>query len=61
MICHRCKEQIAVGEACITEPLEWGKYHYYHTGCRQQQEPRREPITRQDARRMLGPYPNERR
>lgn len=62
MICHKCKEPIGTGEACITEPLEWGKYHYYHPGCHcTRQELRQEPITREQARRMLGPYPNERR
>ena len=61
MICFKCKEPIAQGDACITEPLEWGRYHYYHPECHHTEQQHHVPITRAEARRMLGPYPNERR
>lgn len=33
MLCHECKEQIEVGEACQTEYHIGTHMHYFHTGC----------------------------
>lgn len=61
MICHKCKDPIEQGDACIAEPLEFGRYHYYHPGCHTDPplQATRQPLTREEARRMLGPYPPE--
>lgn len=63
MICHKCKDPIEQGDACIAEPMEWGKYRYFHPSCHVSPpvEPRTQPLTREEVRRMLGPYPTERR
>lgn len=33
MLCHQCKEQIEVGEACKTEYLPGLHQRYFHPGC----------------------------
>ena len=34
MICHRCKENIEVGEVCITERINGSEhYWYFHLEC----------------------------
>lgn len=34
MICHKCKELIEPGEACIPEAINGSNhYHYFHAGC----------------------------
>lgn len=59
MLCHKCGENIEQGDACIAEPLEFGRYHYFHPGCHTEKpvQPRPRPLTRDEVRRMLGPYP----
>ena len=48
MICKKCKEMIATGEACHVVPAQQGStYHaFYHLGCyiqiRQEQQERQE-------------------
>ncbi len=32
MLCKQCREQIEVGEACVTEGVN-GHVRYYHVGC----------------------------
>lgn len=33
MLCHECKEQIELGEACRKEYFVGTHAHYFHTGC----------------------------
>lgn len=34
MICHKCKEAIEVGEACIPEAVNGSNhYHFFHPNC----------------------------